>query len=221
MAIPYKPRGALPFGSNNNHTRYHQSFMVDMEYDLPEWQVDAECRKHDPELFSLSSSDSSDFIKANDGLKTVEQVTLFDFNEAKVEQALKACSSCLVKDECGKSAIGEDRIHTVRGGMRPIKLTTRVGKPKKVVTEAPDRTRNGKVCPRGHTGEWRQSPSSLKWQCGTCSLLLRKGAVEPIIPQMQKQCHRGHNDWYENSERRQCRTCALQRRKDYGAKMKA
>lgn len=77
------------------------------------WVEDAACESLPAELFEPT-------LDAG-GLKTVDDV--IEENEAKFEQARKACSSCPVWHMCYKKATGDDFFYTMRAGVEPVQFT--------------------------------------------------------------------------------------------------
>lgn len=198
MPIPRRPLGHMPHGSGyNHHTRYHQSWMDELEIQIPEWHSQAACSGMNPSGFMLRDMDSMVVGNSND---------LWKLNDERVKAAQTVCHSCPVRQECFDDANEEDLNWTVRGGQRPRALTVPRGRPKKGAPENLH-SRNEKPCTRGHKGMWRYSRS--KWTCKGCEKLSRDEKYEgkPRKP-LSENCVNGHNNWfYEKNGTRRCRTC--------------
>lgn len=80
---------------------------------LKYWWEDASCYDLPPELFDFA---------LKEGVSPPRQETIEE-NEAKFEQARKACSSCPVWHLCYQKASGDDFFYTMRAGIEPAQFT--------------------------------------------------------------------------------------------------
>lgn len=112
------------------------------------WREKAACLGEDPEIFTLSDTQSED----------VTEVHLV--NNAKMTKALKICTACHVRSECRGEATREDRLHSVYGGEYPL-LYTPLGKGRpKLPLAGP--------CVNGHTDNWRIDNRGAR-ECRDCA----------------------------------------------------
>jgi WhiB family redox-sensing transcriptional regulator len=71
--------------------------LIDMDLRNTDWQINAECKKADPELF---------FPSGEKGKLTIEQI----------QQAKEFCVRCLVREQCLEYALGNGENDGVWGG---------------------------------------------------------------------------------------------------------
>lgn len=109
------------------------------------WFEKAACRSLPAENFEPV------FDGGVDGVKTKEDV--IRENEAKFEQARKACDSCPVWHLCYQKALGDDFFYTMRAGIEPVQFT-RYKATGRVPWRSGQELDDKDTCIRGH-GNWK------------------------------------------------------------------
>ncbi len=137
--------------------------MEEMEYESPDWALDAECTRHPDEVFIYNGEASRPLL----------------------EQAAKICGSCVAKNRCLEEADKADLFWGVRGGRLPDALTGSRVPPR----EGGGKPTKG--CARGHYGHWTWNRSKSSWFCGQCERLRQTVGLEPLPK--NHFCKRGHD----------------------------
>lgn len=111
------------------------------------WREKAACLGEDPEIFTLSDTQSED----------VTEVHIV--NNEKIAKAVGICGPCPVRKECHAAASYEDRLHSVYGGEYPILYTSLgKGRPKLPLTGP---------CVNGHVDSWTVNNRGRR-ECRLC-----------------------------------------------------